>query len=745
MDTRARFYSDDQPRDDAGRWSDGGSDWGKSYTGKGEVTWDYPDWALKDDGVHVYRGVTSAEYDSIVDTGQIKSTGAHSLSIEGTQFAREAATALSYAHVGRDNPALTGKPVYVVEVKRTPSMTDKRDGYVENHGPTPTDAVTRVWRFNPDGSIHARSHARRFSAETFEAKPRTATASLVDDYGDELAEAFEAAYREAGSRVATLRGTKAALGNAQDHAEGYARTRAGDMITDIDDTTRDRVGRIVGNAMRDGLSKEDVRGPLKRLFGETRADLIARTETSTAYNIGTVRALRDAGEKYVYVSDPDTCGEEVCDVDGEIWTLEEAEANPLGHPNCGRDFRPLTEEELAEVKADEGDDEDEIGGFAARLVRIEGLLRQRFDFDESRHPRDERGRFAEVAIDKVGLNPLNLQGARENVAAGRPSKTAGPIHIEESPGKVWLLEDGYHRLVEAHARGDKTIAARITPARIPRKSGYHPETLFLTKKGAQTAVDLGRAKAARWAFRVDWGEERFYSEDQERDDHGRWTDGGGVSDATEPSARTRQDVMREEGRAAAKHALDSLADYKNYSYRRINDSLRGTSPMTPETRADVKNIDSLFKGEKERGLLLYRGDGAAISSTLFEKAGIDPGRVSIDAPVEELNRVEKMLNEKLVGAVFTDKAFVSTSRVEEPTINRHVPGSLELTRYGAGGLVEIYGRGKAIDVDNLSGFSGSDEKEWLLQRGTKFEIEHVNIRPHPDGKRLYLRWRVKLV
>jgi hypothetical protein len=70
------------------------------------------------------------------------------------------------------------------------------------------------------------------------------------------------------------------------------------------------------------------------VFGETRADLIARTETSTAFNLGTIQALKDAGEDYVVVSDPDECGEDVCDVDGETWTIEEAEAEPIGHPNA---------------------------------------------------------------------------------------------------------------------------------------------------------------------------------------------------------------------------------------------------------------------------------------------------------------------------------------------------------------------------------------------------------------------------
>ena len=121
---------------------------------RGDLSWDYPDWSMRASTDFVYRGVTSEEWASIVRNRTVKSTQAYSLADEGTSFAPEASTALSYVQVGRDNPARTGRPIYMMEIRRQPHMqVDPRDGYVKTREPVPTSEVVRVWRFNPDGSV----------------------------------------------------------------------------------------------------------------------------------------------------------------------------------------------------------------------------------------------------------------------------------------------------------------------------------------------------------------------------------------------------------------------------------------------------------------------------------------------------------------------------------------------------------------------------------------------------------------
>ena len=153
----------------------------------------------------------------------------------------------------------------------------------------------------------------------------------MPDLADELAGIFAEGYGGAAAATAAIRGTTAALGNVTSRAAAYGRTRGGSLMKGVDGTTQSRMQDILGGAIEDGT---DPTSSLASLFGDSHAQTVARTETTTAYNAGTISALKDAGEKYAYVSDPCTCGEDVCDVDGQIWTLEECDMQLLGHPNA---------------------------------------------------------------------------------------------------------------------------------------------------------------------------------------------------------------------------------------------------------------------------------------------------------------------------------------------------------------------------------------------------------------------------
>ncbi len=121
---------------------------------RGDWSWDYPDWTMREDKHHAYRGVTSEEFAAILRTGHVQSTQAYSVPGEGTSFARDAATALSYVQVGRDNPARTNRPIYVLEVVRSEKLIGRRGyDYLVAHEPIPLSDVTRIWRFQPDGSV----------------------------------------------------------------------------------------------------------------------------------------------------------------------------------------------------------------------------------------------------------------------------------------------------------------------------------------------------------------------------------------------------------------------------------------------------------------------------------------------------------------------------------------------------------------------------------------------------------------
>lgn len=140
----------------------------------------------------------------------------------------------------------------------------------------------------------------------------------------------------------------------------------GSQVVGIVETTRKELADAVDEArkrgytvkqLRDGVAAGDFTGDradetftgLRDLMqswadvpgGESRAGLIARTELGYANNLTSNAAYRDSGiVEQVQVFDGD--GDEGCAAaDGQIWSLDEADANPLEHPNCQRAFAPI--------------------------------------------------------------------------------------------------------------------------------------------------------------------------------------------------------------------------------------------------------------------------------------------------------------------------------------------------------------------------------------------------------------------
>ena len=118
------------------------------------------------------------------------------------------------------------------------------------------------------------------------------------------------------------------------------------QVRSVSSTTKDEIQRLVGLQAAEGWSIEELAAAIEQLAetrSKTRALTIARTETGTAYNLASLAAYRDAGITHVTVLDGDE--DEPCrSANGSRWTIEEAEANPLGHPNCSRAFVPIVED-----------------------------------------------------------------------------------------------------------------------------------------------------------------------------------------------------------------------------------------------------------------------------------------------------------------------------------------------------------------------------------------------------------------
>jgi hypothetical protein len=96
--------------------------------------------------------MTEVEYKAHLRAGHIKSTGAYSHASEGTNFADDAHEAEAYVNFGRDDPRKTGRPNYLVEVKRDEDLFKRwPDGYYKTKEEIPLKLVTRVWKMVAEG------------------------------------------------------------------------------------------------------------------------------------------------------------------------------------------------------------------------------------------------------------------------------------------------------------------------------------------------------------------------------------------------------------------------------------------------------------------------------------------------------------------------------------------------------------------------------------------------------------------
>ena len=192
---------------------------------------------------------------------------------------------------------------------------------------------------------------------------------LTDELADIVSEAMDATIAAHGLEDLVSEGD-----TLVSEALEYARSRAAELVTAIDETTQERLQQMIEDAVAKDLSPAELADNIGRsfAFSEERADMIARTELTDAWNSGVISTLKDAGEEYVYVTDGDGC--EICAAvkDDPIWTIEEADGDESEHPNCERGFRPLTEEEAQGMAEEDAADEQE--GFAARLARLEQLF-----------------------------------------------------------------------------------------------------------------------------------------------------------------------------------------------------------------------------------------------------------------------------------------------------------------------------------------------------------------------------------
>jgi SPP1 gp7 family putative phage head morphogenesis protein len=134
----------------------------------------------------------------------------------------------------------------------------------------------------------------------------------------------------------------------------YAKERSAELVTSMEESTRDMLRTRITTAMEEGWSNDKLADSLvdNYAFSDARAETIARTETAYADVQGNLEGYRVSGVvqgKQWIIAQDETC-DDCIEMDGIIVALSDPFPNEGGdgpplHPNCRCDVLPVLTEE----------------------------------------------------------------------------------------------------------------------------------------------------------------------------------------------------------------------------------------------------------------------------------------------------------------------------------------------------------------------------------------------------------------
>lgn len=137
-------------------------------------------------------------------------------------------------------------------------------------------------------------------------------------------------------------------------AEEYAQQRTAELVTQLDNSTKDMLRSDLEKYMKQGLTPQQISDNLAKdyAFSDARALNIARTETGFAWNEAGITLYETGGAPGVKVYDGDY-DKDCEEANGQNWSFAYARAHKLQHPQCVRSFGPMpADEELDKTDDD---------------------------------------------------------------------------------------------------------------------------------------------------------------------------------------------------------------------------------------------------------------------------------------------------------------------------------------------------------------------------------------------------------
>lgn len=154
-------------------------------------------------------------------------------------------------------------------------------------------------------------------------------------------------------------------------------------------TAVDASRELRGELATRGVTAMTYKNGSKHSIGDY-ADMVIRTTTARAYNLGTLNEAKATGVRYAVCSDGAGCGLTGHNVgesaDGKIYPLGTAMKHLVSHPRCRRAWSPL----LGVTSRKQADDIERSGQFSRRAEQVED--ERRADVVRATRQRERRAR-----------------------------------------------------------------------------------------------------------------------------------------------------------------------------------------------------------------------------------------------------------------------------------------------------------------------------------------------------------------
>ena len=164
--------------------------------------------------------------------------------------------------------------------------------------------------------------------------------SDLDGLDDATREGLEGIAADSGRIVLDQMGLVKQVNN---RAVAWAAERSADLVSQIEETTREKLRKILSEGLADNVGRDQIIEDMQPLFSEDRAKLIADTEIANANSQGSLQGMMAARDAGVNVLKEWDATDEPCPIcegneaQGPIPLEEDFESGdsaPLAHPNC---------------------------------------------------------------------------------------------------------------------------------------------------------------------------------------------------------------------------------------------------------------------------------------------------------------------------------------------------------------------------------------------------------------------------